>query len=100
MAELVNGFDAFIVDEKALNIGTTGIDIAYQRLGPVDASVVLLIMGVAGQAIHWPDEFCHAFVERNLQVIRFDNRDAGLSTHVTDAPSPDLLAALAGDLKS
>ncbi len=100
MAELVNGFDVSIVDEKALNIGTTGIDIAYQRLGKVDAYVVLLIMGVAGQSIHWPDGFCHALVERGLQLIRFDNRDAGLSTHISDAPPPDLPAALAGDLRS
>jgi pimeloyl-ACP methyl ester carboxylesterase len=100
MAELVNGLDVSIVDEKALNIGTTGIDIVYQRFGKLDAPVVLLIMGVAGQSIHWPDGFCHALVERGLQVIRFDNRDAGLSTHVTDAPPPDLRAALTGDLRS
>jgi len=100
MAELVNGFDVSIVDEKALKIRTTGVDIAFQRLGKADTPVVLLIMGVAGQSIHWPDGFCHALVERGLQVIRFDNRDAGLSTHVIDAPPPDLPAALAGDFKS
>ena len=100
MLELVNGFDLSIVDEKALKIGTTGIDIAYQRLGKQDAPVVLLIMGVAAQSIHWPDGFCHALVERDLHVIRFDNRDAGLSTHLTDAPPPNLPAVLAGDLKS
>jgi pimeloyl-ACP methyl ester carboxylesterase len=83
-----------------LNIRTTGVDIAFQRLGKANAPVVLLIMGVAGQSIHWPDGFCHALVERGLQVIRFDNRDAGLSTHIIDAPPPDLPAALAGDFKS
>jgi pimeloyl-ACP methyl ester carboxylesterase len=57
-------------------------------------------MGVAAQSIHWPDAFCHALFESGLQVIRFDNRDAGLSTHLTDAPPPDLPAALAGDLSS
>src|SRR5271166_4395401 len=100
MAELVNGFDDSIVDEKALKIGTTGVDIVYQRLGKADAPVVLLIMGVAGQSIHWPDGFCRALVERGLQIIRFDNRDAGLSTHMTEAPPPDLPGVLAGDLKS
>ena len=100
MAELVNGFDASIVDETALNIGTTGIDIAYQRLGRADAPAVLLIMGLAGQSIHWPDGFCHALVERDLQVMRFDNRDAGLSSHIKDAPPPDLPAVLAGDFRS
>ena len=85
---------------KASNVGPAGIDIAYQRLGNPDAPVVLLIMGVGAQSIHWPDAFCHALVESGLQVIRFDNRDVGLSTHMTDAPPPNLPAVLAGDLSS
>jgi pimeloyl-ACP methyl ester carboxylesterase len=97
---VVNGFDPSIKDEKASNIGPGGIDIAYQRLGKPDAPPLLLIMGIAGQSITWPDSFCHALVGRGLQVIRFDNRDSGLSTHLTDAPPPDLAAALAGDLSS
>jgi pimeloyl-ACP methyl ester carboxylesterase len=103
MSELVNGFDASdasIVDQKASKVGPAGIDIAYQRLGNSDAPVVLLIMGVAAQSIHWPDAFCHALVDRGLQVIRFDNRDIGLSTHLTEAQNPDLPAVLAGDLSS
>ena len=100
MPELVNGFDLSIVDEKAFKVGPGSIDIAYQRLGNRDAPPVLLIMGVAAQSIHWPDAFCHALVGHGLQVIRFDNRDAGLSTHMADAPAPDLPAVLAGDLSS
>ncbi len=96
MAEPVNGF----VDGMALKAGPGGIDVAYQRLGDPDAPVVLLIMGLAAQLIAWPDAFCHALVDRGLQIVRFDNRDAGLSTHLTDAPPPDLSAALAGDLSS
>jgi pimeloyl-ACP methyl ester carboxylesterase len=100
MSELVNGLDTSIVEEKASKVGPAGIDIAYQRLGNPDAPLVMLIMGVAAQYIHWPDAFCHALVSRGLQVIRFDNRDAGHSTHLTDAPPPDLRAALAGDFSS
>ena len=100
MSELVNGFDASIVDEKVLKVGPAKIDIAYQRLGNRDAPIVLLIMGIAAQSIAWPDAFCHQLVDRGLQLIRFDNRDIGLSTHLTDAPPPDLPAALAGDLSS
>jgi pimeloyl-ACP methyl ester carboxylesterase len=100
MAELVNGFDASIVNQKVSKVGPAGIDIAYQRLGKSDAPVVLLIMGVGAQSIHWPDAFCHALVDRGLQIIRFDNRDVGLSTHLTDSPAPNLPAALAGDLSS
>jgi pimeloyl-ACP methyl ester carboxylesterase len=100
MSDMVNGFDSSIADEKAFKVGPAGIDIAYQRIGNPDAPTVLLIMGIAGQSIAWPDSFCHALAGRGLQVIRFDNRDVGLSTHMTDAPPPDLPAVLAGDLSS
>ena len=99
MSEVVNGLDVSFVDEKS-KVGPAGIDIAYQRMGNPDAPLVLLIMGIAAQSIHWPDAFCRELVDRGLQVIRFDNRDAGLSTHFTDAPPPNLPAALAGDLSS
>ncbi len=100
MPEPLSAFDGATVDAKASKVGPAGIDIAYQRSGPPDGPVVLLIMGLAGQSIHWPDAFCNALACRGLQVIRFDNRDAGLSTHMTDAPPPNLPAALAGDLSS
>jgi pimeloyl-ACP methyl ester carboxylesterase len=87
-------------DEMASKVGPAAIDIAYQRLGSPDAPLVLLIMGLGAQSIHWPDDFCQALAGRGLQVIRFDNRDSGLSTHLTDAPLPNLPAALAGDLSS
>jgi len=100
MSEFVNQFDLSLVDQKASKVGPAAIDIVYQRFGKPDAPVVLLIMGVIAQLIHWPDGFCRALVEHGLQVIRFDNRDSGLSTHMTDAPLPNLPAALAGDLSS
>lgn len=100
MTGIQNGHGDSFMDGKALNVGPAGLDIAYQRLGNPDAPLVLLIMGIAAQSIHWPDTFCQALVDRSLQIIRFDNRDSGLSTHLTDAPSPNLPAALAGDLSS
>jgi pimeloyl-ACP methyl ester carboxylesterase len=96
----MNRFDESIVDQKASKVGPAGIDVAYQLLGKSDAPVVLLIMGIGGQSIQWPDAFCNALLEGGLQVIRFDNRDVGLSTHLTDAPPPNLPATLAGDLSS
>ncbi len=86
--------------EKASNVGPAGIDICHQRLGDPDTPPVLLIMGLAAQLIHWPDAFCETLVCRGLQVIRFDNRDSGLSTHLDDAPAPNLPAVLAGDRSS
>ncbi len=92
MAELVNGFDASTVDQKELKVAPAGIDIAYQRGGNSEGPVAVLIMGLGGQCIHWPDGFCNALVNHGLQVIRFDNRDSGLSTHMTLAPRPDVPA--------
>jgi pimeloyl-ACP methyl ester carboxylesterase len=97
---LVDGFDPSILDLKAPGCGPGAIDLAYQRLGDPEGPVVLLIMGLAAQSIHWPDQFCHALAGHGFQIVRFDNRDSGLSTHLADAPSPDLQAALAGDLSS
>lgn len=91
---------ASFFDGRASGVGPAGIDIVYQRIGKPDAPLVLLIMGVSAQLINWPDAFCLALVRHGLQVVRFDNRDAGLSTHMTGAPPPNLPAALAGDLSS
>jgi hypothetical protein len=72
-------------EEIAHKIGPSKIDIAYQRTGREDAPAVMMIMGVASQSIHWPESFCRDLVDRGLQLIRFDNRDSGLSTYVTAA---------------
>lgn len=87
-------------EQIATNVGPSRLDIAYERRGSPADPVVLLVMGVAAQLVNWPEGFLDALVGRGLQVIRFDNRDAGHSTHLDDAPTPDLPAALAGDLSS
>jgi pimeloyl-ACP methyl ester carboxylesterase len=87
-------------EQIATNVGPSHIEIAYERRGQLTDPVVLLIMGVAAQLIHWPDGFLAALLRRGVQVIRFDNRDAGRSTHFHDAPTPNLQAALAGDFAS
>ena len=76
------------------------IHIEYERLGNANDPPVLLVMGLGAQMIGWPDAFCEALIALQLHVIRFDNRDVGLSTHMTDAPAPNFVAALAGDLSS
>jgi len=100
MTDTVIGLELPVRDATAPRIGPARIDIAYQRLGRDDAPPVLLIMGVGGQLIHWPDTFCHELVNHGLQVIRFDNRDSGLSTHLNGAPTPNMPAVLAGDHSS
>jgi pimeloyl-ACP methyl ester carboxylesterase len=87
-------------EQQALNAGPSGIEIAYERFGDTGAPPVLLIMGAGAQMLSWPDGFCADLAGRGLQLIRFDNRDAGLSSHFPGAPVPDLQAALAGDFST
>ena len=54
------------------------------------AAHVLLIMGLGGQLIHWPPALVQALVNAGLGVIRLDNRDAGLSTHLDHLGKPNL----------
>lgn len=59
-----------------------GIELCYEDWGDVSAEPLLLIMGLSAQMLVWPDEFCQMLVDRGYRVIRFDNRDIGLSTKV------------------
>lgn len=90
-----------MLNEKiAKHIGPAQIDIAYEQRGNPKHPTVLLVMGLASQMVHWPLGFLQSLVARELHVVRFDNRDSGHSTHMHDAPPPDLPAALGGDLSS
>jgi pimeloyl-ACP methyl ester carboxylesterase len=63
------------------------IEIEYESFGdPADAAV-LLINGLGSQMIRWPEAFCALLVNRGLFVIRFDNRDVGLSTWLDAGPA-------------
>src|SRR5438445_11144742 len=76
-----------------------GIDIEYEATGnPIDPPI-LLVTGLGAQLITWDDDFCAQLAGRAFHVIRFDNRDAGLSTHLDVAGPPDMGAALAGNPK-
>ena len=67
-----------------------GIQLAYETFGSSDGRPLLLIMGLGGQLIHWDDEFCALLAEQGHHVVRFDNRDAGLSTHLHEEGVPVL----------
>ena len=64
-----------------------GVRLAYQDLGDRDGPVILLIMGLGAQLIHWPDELVAPLLRQGFRVIRFDNRDAGLSQKLDDQPT-------------
>lgn len=76
------------------------IDIEYETFGSDAGPVILLIMGQGAQMTVWPGSFCRGLAERGFRVIRFDNRDVGLSTHFDGVKAPGvgraLLAALLG----
>jgi pimeloyl-ACP methyl ester carboxylesterase len=59
------------------------IDIYYEDMGDPNNPTVLLIMGLGAQLLLWRTEFCEKLVDQGLRVIRYDNRDVGLSTKVT-----------------
>jgi pimeloyl-ACP methyl ester carboxylesterase len=74
-----------------------GIDIEHDGFGSEDAAAILLISGLGVQMTRWTAPFCQMLAAQGFHVIRFDNRDVGLSTHFADSPVPDL-AAVAGAL--
>ena len=75
-------------------ISANGIEIAYDDRGNRDDPAILLIMGLATQMIAWPEPFCDGLAARGFRVVRFDNRDVGLSTKFEAAPPIDLGAIL------
>jgi pimeloyl-ACP methyl ester carboxylesterase len=82
------------------NVTANGIQIEYESFGDTSTPPLLLIMGLGAQMIVWDAEFCEQLAARGFYVIRFDNRDVGLSTHFHDAPMPDVMAAMTGDTSS
>ncbi|MEU9830856.1 alpha/beta fold hydrolase [Streptosporangium sp. NPDC048047] len=71
-------------------VRANGIEIAYETFGSPGDRPLLLIMGLGAQMIHWDEEFCELLAGRGHHVVRFDNRDAGESTHLNDAGAPAL----------
>jgi pimeloyl-ACP methyl ester carboxylesterase len=71
-------------------VAANGIELAYETFGDDSSPPVVLIMGLATQMIAWPDELCDGLARRGFFVIRFDNRDAGGSTHLRGVPAPGL----------
>ena len=59
------------------------LDIYYEDMGDPGHPPVLLIMGLGAQLLLWRKEFCEKLVDQGLRVIRYDNRDVGLSSKLT-----------------
>ena len=64
------------------------VELCFETFGDPADRPLLLVMGLGTQMIGWPDEFCAELAGRGFHVIRYDNRDAGRSTHFDDVPPP------------
>ena len=71
------------------------LHIEYESLGNPEHPAVVLIMGLGMQLMAWPDGFCQELVARGYRVIRFDNRDCGLSGRAPGKKRANLLLAMA-----
>ncbi len=81
------------------SVTANGITIEYDTAGDPADPALLLVMGLGAQLIAWDDEFVKMLADRGFYVIRYDNRDVGLSTWFDEAGPPDVAAALGGDAK-
>lgn len=76
---------------------STGMELEYDTFGSPDDPTLLLIMGFTAQMISWDEEFCRMLADGGLHVVRFDNRDCGLSTKL-DGVEVDSGAVMAAAL--
>lgn len=80
-------------------VHANGIQLEYETFGDISSPAMLLVAGNGVQMLFWESEFCTRLADKGLFVIRFDNRDAGLSTKFEQAGSPDVMEAIATMMK-
>jgi pimeloyl-ACP methyl ester carboxylesterase len=95
LAALLCGLPSLAANRCAVQVPTVMADVgavrlAYQNIGRDSDPALLLVMGLGGQLIHWPDEVVARLCQQGFRVIRFDNRDVGLSAWRGSAPEASL----------
>ena len=75
-------------------VDANGIRLAYDDFGNANDPAILLIMGMATQMTAWPLSFCQGLADRGFYVVRFDNRDVGLSEKMLAAYIPSTLSMM------
>lgn len=75
-------------------VKANGLTLEYDDHGRPGDPAVVLIMGFSAQMTMWPMSFVNALTAKGFRVIRFDNRDVGLSTHLSEKGPPDIGAAM------
>lgn len=78
------------------------ITIAYESFGKETDEAIILIQGTGAPMTDWPVEFCQGLTDKGYRVIRFDNRDIGLSTHLDSLAQPnwETIGPLVGTCKT
>ena len=61
------------------------VDIYYRDYGPSDGDPILLVQGLGGQLINWPEHLIDFLIDNNFRPIVFDNRDTGKSSRIVDS---------------
>jgi pimeloyl-ACP methyl ester carboxylesterase len=74
-----------------VKVQANGLALEVEESGPRNGPPVLLVMGLGMQLIAWPEEFVRALADAGYRVLRFDNRDIGLSAHLDHLPTPNVL---------
>lgn len=73
------------------------LELAYERFGD-DGEPILLIMGLGSQMLLWHERFCQGLADRGHRVVRYDNRDVGLSSRLDHLGAPSLRRLVASRL--
>lgn len=76
---------------------SNGLELEYDTFGSPSDPPLVLVMGLGAQMITWDAAFCELLAAQGFHVVRFDNRDIGLSEYLDELPTPDLGAIAAGD---
>jgi pimeloyl-ACP methyl ester carboxylesterase len=79
------------------SVSANSIQIEYETFGNPKSPPLLLIIGFGAQLIFWDNELCEQLAQRGHYVIRFDNRDVGLSSKLEEAGIPDIGALMRGE---
>lgn len=83
-----------VLHSDPVSVYVNDIELVYDTFGEDSASPLLLIMGLGAQMIAWDEGFCTQLAGKGYRVIRFDNRDVGLSTKFDEAGVPDVLTVM------
>ncbi len=77
------------------HVDTPNANLAYGTFGDANNPAIVMIHGLGTQMIGWQDAFLQSIADEGYFVVRFDNRDIGLSTHLSDAGTPGLAQFMA-----